>query len=68
MKILLVVVGFLLLSFWLVILISAGVSSGLRNYFKNDFQIKEKRKWKYLSLQELSLMPITFAQFRESNF
>lgn len=44
MKILLVIVGFLLLSFWLVILISAGVSSGLRNYFNNDFQIKEKRK------------------------
>lgn len=44
MKILLVIVGFLLLSFWLVIVISAGVSSGLRNYFKNDFQIKEKRK------------------------
>lgn len=44
MKILLVIVGFLLLSFWLVILISSGVSSGLRNYFKNDFQIKEKRK------------------------
>ena len=44
MKILLVIVGFLLLSFWLVILISAGVSSGLRSYFENDFQIKEKRK------------------------
>ena len=36
MKILLVIVGFLLLSFWLVIVISAGVSSGLRNYFKNN--------------------------------
>lgn len=42
MKVLLIITGFLLLSFWLVILISAGVSSGLRSYFKNNFQIKEK--------------------------
>ena len=36
LKIVLLVLGFLLASFWLTILIAAGVRAGLKNYFESS--------------------------------
>jgi len=44
MKIVLLILGFIFLSFWLTIIIEVGVSAGMKSFYKMNFQKKEENK------------------------
>ena len=44
MRIVIGLVLFLLISFWLVFIISVGVSAGMKTFYKDNFQKKEEKK------------------------